>query len=322
MPTLAISNDHAEKMRAARLGRALCAILIVLIWCMQIPRIDAETTVSNTNTNTNANGCKLHENEVSFMKRCYCKPGWISSVTRPQLRCDKPLHEIGRCQCGVWNKEKTEIYMSSDPKEHNKYVDTIEQFGGNDASSHLRCYNLCRSTPEVGVPISHPGEWNDNLYWKQIGFYTKELRICSLNLRHSHMRQRLDEFTISYSHFAFLNGYKSLGNVIEYGAGGYTQTRNILERHDIHVDKVTLVDPLLYPYGKLEGGLGAFLFFRAQCGLCSAVCPPCVRIAIYLQCFVMQVLTPCHLSATPLMPTSSDRLQLPADGAEPRAAES
>jgi len=246
---------------------------------VHVPGIDAETFAV---ASANVNGCKIHENEVSFMKRCYCKPGWLSSVPRPQLRCDKPLHEIGRCQCGVWNDKKTEIYQSNDPKEHNKYVDTIEQFDGGDATNHLRCYNLCRSIPEVGVPISHPGEWKDNLYWKQIGFYTKELRICSLNLRHTHMRQRLDEFTISYSHFAFLNQFQSLGSVIEYGAGGYTQTRNLLERHDIKVDNVTLVDPLLYPYGKLEGASNACTHEPMCMRECATKVMQCVSVCLCL----------------------------------------
>ena len=54
-------------------------------------------------------------------------------------------------------------------------------------------------------------------------------------------------------HYSFLNDYKTLGKVIEYGAGGYTQTRNILERHAIEVEHVTLVDPLIRQYAKLEG---------------------------------------------------------------------
>jgi SAM-dependent methyltransferase len=109
------------------------------------------------------------------------------------------------------------------------------------------------------VPIAHPLEWKDNLYWKQIGFYTKELRICSFNLRHTHMRQRLDEFYESYHNYTWLHGYQSptgakgLGRLIEFGAGGYTQTRNLLEHVDIPVEHVTLVDPLIWPYGKLEG---------------------------------------------------------------------
>ena len=67
------------------------------------------------------------------------------------------------------------------------------------------------------------------------------------------MRERLNEFTRSYGHYAFLNEFTTLGRVIEYGAGGYTQTRNLLERHKIDVEHVTLVDPLIRQYTKLEG---------------------------------------------------------------------
>ena len=202
----------------------------------------------DTNDTSNSNGCRESANEVSFMNKCFCKPGWVSSVERPGLKCDVPLHHIGDCVCG--KKVNDSNVITSDPAEHNAYLDTVEVF---DSDRGIRCYNLCRSTPEVGVPISHPSEWKDNLFWKQIGFYTKELRICSLGLRHSHMRERLDEFTQSYGHFEFLNQYTSLGKVIEYGAGGYTQTRNLLERHNISVESVTLVDPLITQYSKLVG---------------------------------------------------------------------
>ena len=201
-------------------------------------------------TQKNVNGCKTEENEVSFMKRCYCKPGWESSVPRPGIKCDKPIHQVGDCSCGAIVGDR--VVLSDDPVAHNEFLNSVEIFNV-DSEKRIRCYNLCRSTPEVGIPISHPGEWKDNLFWKQLGFYTKELRICSLNLRHTHMRQRLNEFSISYNNYAFLDNIESLGRLIEYGAGGYTQTRNLLEHHAIKVDHVTLVDPLVQHYGKLEG---------------------------------------------------------------------
>ena len=220
--------------------------LQMIIGLLALCTVCGEMT-ANSNT-VNSNGCKDSANEVSFMKKCFCKPGWVSSVERPGLQCDVPLHHIGDCTCG--KKVGDDRIISKDIASHNSFLETIEVF---DSDRDIRCYNLCRSTPEVGVPLSHPLEWKDNLFWKQIGFYTKELRICSLNLRHSHMRERLDEFTQSYNHFAFLNEYKTLGKVIEYGAGGYTQTRNLLERHNIDVEHVTLVDPLIRQYSKLVG---------------------------------------------------------------------
>lgn len=197
------------------------------------------------------------------MNKCWCRPGWESSVSRPALQCDKPVLSHNRCKCGTDTViQKGESYF--DAHAHNTYLDSL-QIHGDDVT----CYHLCRYNSETGVTIAHTSEWKDNLYWKQIGFYTKELRICSHNLRHTHMRERLDEFASSYHYYSFLDDTetwkvpsrggtervlpRSLGHVIEFGAGGYTQTRNLLEHIDIHMDSITLVDPLLWPYGKLDG---------------------------------------------------------------------
>ena len=201
--------------------------------------------------------CKPEENEILFMDRCWCRPGWESSVKRPSLKCDKPVENHGDCHCGPKDRHTGEVSPFKDSMTWNRYLDDKNLGGGN--YNDVRCYNLCRYNSEAGVPIAHPLEWKDNLYWKQIGFYTKELRICSFNLRHTHMRQRLDEFYESYDNFTFMYNYKSatggkgLGRVVEFGAGGYTQTRNLLEHVNITVEHVTLVDPLIWPYGKLEG---------------------------------------------------------------------
>tara|TARA_B110000090_G_C13368567_1_gene441056 strand:- start:740 stop:1927 length:1188 start_codon:yes stop_codon:yes gene_type:complete len=211
------------------------------------------TTFSQKIGSGEAADCKIELNEISFMGKCFCKPGWESSADRPSLKCDKPLLEHGNCQCGLMKRLKsgdTEIVKYKNPADHNKYLDTVEAL---NEPEHLRCYHLCRYNSEIGMPISHPAEWKDNLYWKQIGFYTKELRLCSLNIRHTHMRGRLDEFADSFSNFEFLKKEKTLGNVIEFGAGGYTQLRNMLEHQNITIDKVTLVDPLLTNYARLEG---------------------------------------------------------------------
>lgn len=194
-------------------------------------------------------------NEVLFMERCWCKPGW--ERVGPGQPCQIPVTSHGDCECGPKAKSGGGVADFSDPVTWNSYLANKNLGGGT--YNDVRCYNLCRYNSETGVPIAHPLEWKDNLYWKQIGFYTKELRICSLNLRHTHMRQRLDEFYESYDRYSFMHSYKSatgckgLGRVIEFGAGGYTQTRNLLEHVSIDVEHVTLVDPLIWPYGKLEG---------------------------------------------------------------------
>ncbi len=165
------------------MGLNAAAFILLTIFLL----IDADADIP-----FNANKCKIKENEVSFMKKCYCKPGWESSVERPLLKCDKPIHHVDHCECGKHVDGK--VVFSKDQAGHNAYIADI---GGGMDEYGIRCFNLCRHTPEVGVAISHPNEWKDNLYWKQIGFYTKELRLCSLNVRHTHMRERLNEFAES-----------------------------------------------------------------------------------------------------------------------------
>ncbi len=69
------------------------------------------------------------------------------------------------------------------------------------------------------------GEWKDNQVWRQLGFYRKDLPIQG---RQSHLIARLDEFARGYGHWTYLNN-TALGSVIEFGAGGYTQLRNVME---------------------------------------------------------------------------------------------
>jgi SAM-dependent methyltransferase len=116
----------------------------------------------------------------------------------------------------------------------------------------IRCTSLCKSNRQIGAPRSIPAEWLDNNNWKQAGFYKKELTIASERRRHNHLIERLDEFGEGFEQWHFLND-TDLGHVIEFGAGGYTQTRNILERtHGITLSSVTLIDPLIHFYQKIK----------------------------------------------------------------------
>jgi len=45
----------------------------------------------------------------------------------------------------------------------------------------------------------------------------------------------------------------NLGRTIEFGAGGYTQTRNILEHVNATLESIVLVDPLIYSYKAMTG---------------------------------------------------------------------
>ena len=153
-----------------------------------------------------ATQCK--KNEVLFLHRCFCEPGWECASKDPNvLDCSIPLYKVGDCEC-----EPNDISRS---------------FLKNISWQHpegYRCQALCRWNSQLGVPRSLPVEWHDNQKWKQLPFYQKDLP----KTRNSHLKTRLQEFSDAFEKWHYLNG-THLGKVIEFGAGGYTQTRNILE---------------------------------------------------------------------------------------------
>ena len=149
--------------------------------------------------------------ELHFMGKCFCEPGWETTNTTidgiVQSSCSSPILYVGGCDC--------------EPQ------DTTRSFLHNTSWFHrtgYRCTALCRWNTQVGMPISHISEWKDNQVWKQLGFYTKDLP----KTRHTHMRERLDEFSFAFHRWHYLN-HSNFGDMIEFGAGGYTQTRNIFE---------------------------------------------------------------------------------------------
>lgn len=146
------------------------------------------------------------KNEVLFMHRCFCEPGWENSSPE-KLDCSVPLLKVGNCDCEPNDLERTFL----------KNISWQHPLG-------YRCQALCRWNSQLGMPRSLPTEWYDNQKWKQLPFYQKDLP----KTRPSHMRERLKEFSDAFGSWAYLNN-TNLGRVIEYGAGGYTQTRNILE---------------------------------------------------------------------------------------------
>ena len=186
------------------------------------------------------------QNQVSFLEKCWCKPGFDPFPTNnDHLNCNVTVINIGPCSCEP-DKPFDRSFLTN-----NSWVYTGKS-GGNNGESVIRCTNLCKSNNQIGVPYSIPNEWKDNQHWKQIGFYKKELTIASEKRRHNHLIERLDEFGQGYSEWQFLNNV-SLGSVIEFGAGGYTQTRNIMERtRGVHIHNVTLVDPMIFEYKKIR----------------------------------------------------------------------
>lgn len=177
--------------------------------------------------------------QILFMNRCFCMPGYESKVQSSNdvnfIHCSEPILKIDDCICKA--DDRSFIF---------NYSISALQF--RKEGDNYRCESLCRSNSEVGVPFSSPLEWRDNQNWLQLGFYTKELPQGTHN---NHLHGRLHELAEGFSNFHFLEGF-DMGNVIEFGSGGYTQTRNIIERVNVSLSHITLVDPLIYSYQKLR----------------------------------------------------------------------
>jgi 2-polyprenyl-3-methyl-5-hydroxy-6-metoxy-1,4-benzoquinol methylase len=172
------------------------------------------------------------------MGKCWCTPGYELSPTTGL--CSEPVLQVGNCDC--------------EPSNHDRsFLTNFSWYLNNDMSEHgIRCTNLCRSNSQVGVPFSIPQEWNDNNVWKQLSFYKKELTVASERRHHNHLRERLDEFYDGYQNWTYLEGL-NLGDVIEFGAGGYTQLRNIMENvKGVKVKSVVLVDPRVNDYKTIQ----------------------------------------------------------------------
>eukprot|EP01039_Chlorochromonas_danica_P000649 gene649-704_t len=168
------------------------------------------------------------------MGKCWCEPGWISTINPKTLLlpiCTIPLLKHGDCDC-LSNSPNDRSFLKNLSWEHPQ---------------GYRCTSLCRYSDHLGVPFSSPQEWNENLVWKQLSFYRRELP----QTRHNHLRARLDEFAVAFHQYSSLEGV-DLGKVLELGAGGYTQTRSILERVNATMKEVTLLDPLIYHYQTIK----------------------------------------------------------------------
>jgi hypothetical protein len=180
------------------------------------------------------------------MGKCWCTPGFERA---PSGICSIPVLSISNCQCEPTNPDRS-------------FLTNFSWYLNDDMSEKgIRCTNLCRSNSQVGVPFSIAQEWSDNNFWKQLSFYKKELTIASERRRHNHLRERLDEFVSGFNNWTYLEGMH-LGNVVEFGAGGYTQLRNIMENVNIKVDSVVLVDPRINDYKTIPActyGSGQFM---------------------------------------------------------------
>jgi hypothetical protein len=165
------------------------------------------------------------------MGKCWCEPGW-ESKTNTTLDCTVPILRNGYCEC-----EPNDL--------QRKFLLNTSWFY---LTRDYRCQALCRWNSQVGVPRAVPAEWKDNQFWRQLPFYKKELP----QKRHNHLRGRLDEFADAFNGWVYLNNTR-FGKTLELGCGGYTQLRNIMERVNVQVEHMTLLDPLMDYYLKLGG---------------------------------------------------------------------
>lgn len=168
------------------------------------------------------------DSQILFLGKCFCEAGWEGES------CDKPILKNGDCECPedrLWLKN---FSRGSDEHVHKQ---------------GYRCEALCRWNKEVGCPRTVKDEWEWNQVGKQLRFYNNDL---PRKRRNTDMRGRLDEFAEAYQNFYAIN-HTDLGEVIEFGCGGFTQFRHILEYVSVTVKSVTLVDPLIDKYMKIPG---------------------------------------------------------------------
>jgi hypothetical protein len=199
----------------------ICALLLLLV-VMNAVLADDEKQLLRTSCNTD-------DNEVLFMGKCWCEPGWAPPD------CKKPILTNGDCDCYP-DKPNDRSFLKNVTWTHPK---------------GYRCEALCKWNKDVGVARAPYTEWKDNQVWRQLSFYQKDL---PKTVKHNgtHLKARLDEFNEGFKGFTYLKG-ADFGDVIELGCGGYTQLRNVLERQPIEVKSVTLVDPQINVYKNIEG---------------------------------------------------------------------
>ena len=183
-----------------------------------------------------AKHCPNTDQYEYFLGKCFCALGW--ELDTNSGNCSIPLIKNGNCECppDIPVAERSSKYLRNSSWEHvDGYV----------------CSSLCRWNSQLGTIRSNPEEWDFNQKAKQWKFYNNDLPKASWN-SYNHLRQRLDEFAESFDEYRVLN-HSYLGNVCEFGAGGWTQLRSIMSRVNVTVDAVTLVEPQMQEYRKIKG---------------------------------------------------------------------
>ena len=169
-----------------------------------------------------------------FLGKCFCAPGWERDPVSG--KCSLPLLKNGDCDCPPDVRDRNEKYLRN--------TSWVHQLG-------YRCSSLCRWNSELGTIRSDPHTWEFNQKATQLRFYRGDLPKASMNT-YNHLRKRLDEFGESFDQFRSING-SNLGNVCEFGAGPWTQMRSIMSRVNVTVNSITLVEPQIHDYRKIQG---------------------------------------------------------------------
>jgi len=178
--------------------------------------------------------CPNKDQYELFLGKCFCSPGWEKEPKRGD--CSVPLLKNGDCDCPPNVPDRTSKYLKNISWAHPKgYV----------------CTSLCRWNSQLGTIRSDPHTWQFNQKATQLRFYNGDLPKASMNA-YNHLRKRLDEFGESFNQFRSING-SHLGAVCELGAGPWTQMRSIFSRVNVTVDSITLVEPQIHEYRKIQG---------------------------------------------------------------------
>ena len=207
-----------------------------------------------TNANTNAGGhlidvfcaeTKCPPSSFCFMGGCPCRPGYASSSS--STICDTRLPQ----------KQANRWYTSSCPNLESTSGRTfdidekLESTGGENGPSscppHLRsCAYLCYSHDSYGVAVVPTSLWKvsqkaEGDLWRVNG----GSRLDASN------NDRASEHWRSFQNLDCLEKGTKLGNVIEVGAGPWTQLKGFLNiRPDLLIDSFTVWEPSAQRYMK------------------------------------------------------------------------
>ena len=168
-----------------------------------------------------AGQCSIHS--TCFMGTCLCHPGYTGTTCNEKKKIANPWYTA---DCPNLAVDKLLSY---------NFNDTI---GGNKnctGSGRNPCAYLCYSSEEYGSVIIPQKIWQnaqneEGKLWRAPRFQKRD-------------GDRVNEHFQGFADYKCIPG-ESLGNVIEFGAGPWTQFRGLLsKRPDVKVKSYTVLDP-------------------------------------------------------------------------------